>query len=93
MWSWLSSSGAERRSVLTDRRHATSERYAKQNAERIRDLILSRHGAACPQCNGDLLMGRPVTHGDTTAREVHCIACRRSVVIAQLPERLPTSAD
>jgi hypothetical protein len=81
-------SDAERRVVLTDRRHATSEGYSNKDAERIRDMILDPYGVVCPQCQGDLLLGRLSTHQDITGRQVHCTSCRRCVIIAVVPEEL-----
>ncbi len=79
---------AERRVVLTDRRHPTSERYSSKDAERIRDMILDPYGVACPQCQGDLLLGRLSTHQDIAGRQVHCTSCRRCVIIAVVPEEV-----
>ena len=81
-------SEADRRIVLTDRRHATSEPYSQHDAERIRDLILKPIGVSCPQCGGDLLLGQLVSRHDVTGRQIHCITCRRSVLITALPEEL-----
>ena len=82
------SSGSDRRVVLTDRRHATSEPYSHHDAEQIRDMILKPVGVACPQCGGDLLLGQLVSRHDVTGRQIHCVTCRRSVLIAALPEEL-----
>ena len=79
-------SDAERRVVLTDRRHPTSERYSNKDAEQIRDMILDPYGVVCPQCQGDLLLGRMSTHQGITGRQVHCTSCRRCVIIAVVPE-------
>lgn len=82
------SSGADRRIVLTDRRHATLEPYSHRDAERIRDMILKPLGVSCPQCDGDLLLGQLVSRHDVTGRQIHCVTCRRSVLITALPEEL-----
>ena len=84
------SSGADRRIVLIDRRHATSEPYSHKDAERIRDMILKPVGVSCPQCGGDLLLGQLASLHDVTGRQIHCVTCRRSVLIAALPEELPS---
>ncbi len=84
------SSGADRRVVLIDRRHATSEPYSHKDAERIRDMILKPVGVSCPQCGGDLLLGQLASLHDVTGRQIHCVTCRRSVLIAALPEELPS---
>ena len=84
---------AERRVVLTDRRHPTSERYSNNDAEHIRDMILDPYGVVCPQCQGDLLLGRLATQQDITGRQVHCTSCRRSVIIAVVPEELPSNPE
>ncbi len=83
-------SGSDRRIVLTDRRHATPEPYSPQDAERIRDMILNPVSVSCPQCDGDLLLGQLVSRHDVTGRQIHCVTCRRSVLIAALPEELPS---
>ncbi len=84
---------AERRVILTDRRHPTSERYSHKDAEHIRDMILDPYGVACPQCQGDLLLGRVAAQQDMTGRQVHCTSCRRSVIIAVVPEELPSNRN
>ena len=84
---------AERRVVLTDRRHPTSERYSNKDAEHIRDMILDPYGVACPQCQGDLLLGRVSAQQDMTGRQVHCTSCRRSVIIAVVPEELSSNPE
>ncbi len=85
--------GSERRVVLTDRRHPTSEQYSNKDAERIRDMILDPNGVVCPQCQGDLLLGRVATQHDMTGRQVHCTSCRRSVIITVVPEELPSNQE
>ncbi len=84
-------SEGDRRIVLTDRRHVTSEPYSHHDAERIRDMILNPVGVSCPQCDGDLLLGQLVSRHDVTGRQIHCVTCRRSVLIAALPEELSSN--
>ena len=82
----------ERRVVLTDRRHGTPEQYSHHDADRIRQMILNPTSVACPQCDGDLVLGPQISRGKLTGRQVHCTTCRRSVIIA-LPEQLPAPLE
>jgi len=83
-------SGSDRRVMLLDRRRRTSEPYALQHAELIRAMLLDPDiTAACPRCDGPLLLGQPVPKGDGFVREVRCTKCRHSVLISGLPASLP----
>ncbi len=84
-------SGNDRRVMLLDRRRRTSEPYALQHAELIRAMLLDPDSAAaCPRCDGPLLLGQPTPKGDSFVREVRCTKCRHSVLISGLPARLPS---
>jgi hypothetical protein len=79
-------SGVDRRIMLLDRRRRISEPYAQRHAEVIREMVTHPGtGASCPRCEGNLLLGPPVSRDDGLAREVRCTNCRHSVVITQLP--------
>ncbi len=79
-------SGAERRIVLTDRRRLIHEAFSRGEAEHIREMMMdSGVEAACPQCDGNLMLGSVIPHEAGTARTVHCAACRRSVLLVSAP--------
>ena len=76
----------ERRVVLTDRRRRISDTFVREDAERIKEMVLDTSVAvACPRCSGNLLLGPPVSRDGNTVRQVHCTACRHGVVITDLP--------
>ncbi len=76
----------ERRVVLTDRRRRISDTFVREDAERIKEMVLNTAVAvACPRCRGNLLLGPPVSRDGNTVRQVHCTACRHGVVITDLP--------
>ena len=75
-------SGADRRIVLTDRRRLVHEAFSRGDAEHIREMMMDPGvEAACPQCDGNLLLGSVIPHEGGTARNVHCTSCRRSVLL------------
>ncbi len=75
-------SGAERRIVLTDRRRLIHEAFSRGDAEHIREMMMDPGvEAACPQCDGHLMLGSVIPHEGGTARNVHCTSCRRSVLL------------
>ena len=75
-------SGTERRIVLTDRRRRMHEAFSRGDAEHIREMMMdSGVEAACPQCDGNLMLGSVIPHEGGTARNVHCTSCRRSVLL------------
>ena len=81
---------SDRRVVLTDRRRRNSEIFSRTDAHRISEMILHPSvEVECPQCGGRLLLGPMMPRAVTTAREVHCTACRRSIVISNLPSETP----
>jgi hypothetical protein len=79
-------SGAERRIVLTDRRRRIHEAFSRGDAEHIREMMMDPGvEAACPQCDGSLMLGPLVDHEGGSARDVHCTQCRRAVLIVAAP--------
>ena len=76
----------ERRVVLTDRRRRIADTFVREDAERIKKMVLdSGVAVGCPRCDGNLLLGPPVTREGSVVRQVHCTACRHGVVITDLP--------
>ncbi|MFB3112862.1 MAG: hypothetical protein ACE10G_12590, partial [Gemmatimonadales bacterium] len=62
-------SGAERRVVLTDRRRRMHEAVSRGDAEHIREMMMdSGVEVACPQCDGNLMLGSVMPHEGGTAR-------------------------
>ena len=75
-------SGTERRIVLTDRRRRMREAFSRGDAEHIREMMMDPGvEAACPQCDGRLMLGSVIPHEGGTARNVHCTSCRRNVLL------------
>ncbi len=75
-------SGAERRIVLTDRRRRMPEAFSRGDAEHIREMMMDPGvEAACPQCDGNLMLGSVIPHEGGRSRNVHCTSCRRSVLL------------
>jgi hypothetical protein len=82
-------SGLDRRVVLTDRRRRLAETYSREEAELICQMVMHDDmEAACPKCDGNLLLGPVSVHHGRTARVVHCTECRRCVVLTDLPQEL-----
>ncbi len=79
-------SGAERRIVLTDRRRRIHEAFSCGDAEHIREMMMDPGvEAACPECDGNLMLGSVIPHEGGTGRNVHCTSCRRSVLLVSAP--------
>lgn len=75
-------SGAERRIVLTDRRRRMHEAFSRGDAEHIREMMMDPGvEAACPRCDGNLMLGSVIPHKGGTARNVYCTGCRRGVLL------------
>ncbi len=78
--------GADRRIVLTDRRRRIHEAFSRGDSEHIREMMMDPGvEAACPQCDGSLMLGPVVDHAGGSARNVHCTHCRRAVVLVAAP--------
>jgi hypothetical protein len=79
--------GVERRTAIRDRRQPTpDDAFSRGDAEHIREMMMDPGvDAACPQCDGNLLLGPVMPHHGGTARHVHCTHCRRSVLIVSAP--------
>ncbi|MCZ6916967.1 MAG: hypothetical protein O7I93_09335 [Gemmatimonadetes bacterium] len=76
----------ERRVVLTDRRRRIADTFVREDADRIKKMVLDTSVVVgCPRCDGNLLLGPPVTRDGSVVRQVHCTACRHGVVITDLP--------
>jgi hypothetical protein len=79
-------SGTDRRIVLTDRRRRVHEAFSRGDAEQIREMMMDPGvEAACPQCDGSLMLGPVVDHEGGSARNVHCTQCRRAVLLVAAP--------
>ena len=79
-------SDVDRRVVLTDRRRRIHEAFSRGDAEHIREMMMDPGvEAACPQCDGSLMLGPLVDHEGGSARNVHCTQCRRAVLIVAAP--------
>ena len=79
----------DRREMLLDRRRGVSESFIQEQVGWIREALLNAETeVACPRCEGDLMLGQAVRHGESFARRVHCTACRHCVVIVDVPEDL-----
>ena len=79
-------SGAERRIVLTDRRRLMHEAVSRGDSEHIREMMMDPGvEVACPQCDGNLMLGSVIPHEGGTARNVHCTSCRRNVLLVSVP--------
>ena len=80
----------DRRVVMIDRRHRVAEMYSLENAELICEMVMHDDmEAACPKCDGNLMLGPVIVRDGKKVREVHCTNCRRWVVITDLPAERP----
>ncbi len=80
----------DRRVVLIDRRHRVAETYSLEKAELICEMVMHDDmEAACPKCDGNLMLGPVIVRDGKKVREVHCTDCRRCVVITDLPAERP----
>ena len=76
----------DRRVRPTDRRRRDNGTFLRVHIEIIREMIMDLGvDAACPQCDGNLLLGPIVPHEGGTARQVHCKTCRGSVIMVTVP--------
>ncbi len=81
--------GVDRRVVITDRRRRVAETYSLENAELICQMVMHDDmEAACPKCDGNLMLGPVIGRDGKKVREVHCTDCRRCVVITDLPTEI-----
>ncbi len=79
----------DRRVVITDRRRRVAETYSLENAELICQMVMHDDmEAACPKCDGNLMLGPVIARDGKKVREVHCTDCRRCVVITDLPAEI-----
>lgn len=79
--------GLERRVAAVDRRQpAHHDDYSRGDAEHIREMMMDPGvDAACPQCDGSLLLGPVTPHHGGAARQVLCTDCRRGVLLVSAP--------
>ncbi len=64
---------SDRRVVLTDRRRRVAETYSLENAELICQMVVHDDmEAACPNCDGNLMLGPVISRDGKKVREVHC---------------------
>jgi hypothetical protein len=65
-----------------DRRRPLAEQFSVAHGLLIREMVLRPNlEAACPVCDGNLLLGPAETHEGTRMQEVHCTACRRHALL------------
>ncbi len=82
-------SGLDRRVVITDRRRRVAETYSLENAELICQMVMHDDmEAACPKCDGNLMLGPVITRESKKVRDVHCTDCRRCLVITDIPDEI-----
>ena len=72
---------AERRAYL-DRRRPQIEQFTLEQSRLIRELVQHpEREAACPLCDGALLLGPVETHAGVRMQDVVCTRCRRSTLL------------
>ncbi len=77
--------GAHDRRSGADRRRPLGTQFSIADGLLIREMVLHPgFQAACPQCDGNLLLGPLETHDDTRMQDVHCTQCRRHALLADL---------
>ncbi|UCF39860.1 MAG: hypothetical protein JSW43_08940 [Gemmatimonadota bacterium] len=65
-----------------DRRQPLAQQFSVAQGLLIREMVLRPNlEAACPACNGNLMLGPPEKHAGTRMQEVHCTACRRHALL------------
>ena len=65
-----------------ERRRALAQQFSVAQGLLIREMVLRPQlEAACPACDGNLMLGPPETHDGTRMQEVHCTACRRHALL------------
>jgi hypothetical protein len=65
-----------------ERRRPLAEQFSVAHGLLIREMVLRPNlEAACPVCDGNLLLGPTETHEGTRMQEVHCTACRRHALL------------
>jgi hypothetical protein len=71
----------DRRGKL-DRRSPLREQFSVAHGLLIREMVLRPNlAAACPICDGNLLLGPAETHEGTRMQEVHCTGCRHHALL------------
>ena len=65
-----------------ERRRPLSGQFSVAQGLLIREMVLRPNlEAACPVCDGNLMLGPAETHEGTRMQEVHCTACRRHALL------------
>ncbi len=79
-------SGQDRR-IVNDRRWGHSAPYSPGDTLLIHEMLMNpRLEVACPQCDGYLMLGPPMSNDGDKVRRVHCTSCRRNVTVPDLPQ-------
>ncbi|NIM52504.1 MAG: hypothetical protein GTN62_14330 [Gemmatimonadales bacterium] len=80
-------SGIDRR-ARAERRRRLAAQFSMKEGQLIREMVLhAERDAACPSCDGNLLLGPLESYHGVGMREVHCTWCRRNILLVDLPER------
>lgn len=65
-----------------DRRRPLAQQFSVAQGLLIREMVLRPNlEAACPACDGNLMLGPAEKHAGTRMQEVHCTACRRHALL------------
>ena len=72
------------RRAREERRHPCVTQFSWKDTVRIHQMVADpSREAACPRCDGTLLLGPLEFTEGVTTREVHCTGCRYSVAILE----------
>lgn len=72
------------RRATRERRRPSTAQFSWKDTVRIHKLLAdATRDAACPRCQGRLLLGPLEFTEGVTTREVHCTGCRYSVAISE----------
>jgi hypothetical protein len=65
-----------------DRRRPLAQQFSVAHGLLIREMVLRPNlEAACPVCDGNLMLGPTETHEGTRMQEVHCTGCRHHALL------------
>jgi hypothetical protein len=77
-----SRSGDHDRRNRQERRRPLAGQFSVAQGLLIREMVLRPNlKAACPVCDGNLLLGPAETHEGTSMQEVHCTGCRHHALL------------